>query len=141
MDSIAEQLRKFGMTPSPQRIAVYSLLRNHPAHQTAEEIFRAVRRRIPSISLTTVYNTLRLLVARGAVWELMIEEGVMRYDANRTPHSHFRCIRCGQVYDFAGTSVPQNLQNSGLPEGFEVQKVSLCCHGICPACRRDRLSR
>ena len=80
-DSIAI-LRKIGVTPSPQRTAIYHFLRTHAIHPTAETIFAAVRSEQPSLSLTTVYNTLKLLVEKRAVREIIIEGGELRYDAD-----------------------------------------------------------
>ena len=105
-DSIAI-LRKIGVTPSPQRTAIYHFLRTHAIHPTAETIFAAVRPEQPSLSLTTVYNTLKLLVEKRAVREIIIEGSELRYDADMTEHGHFKCLHCGDVYDlFPPDGVP-----------------------------------
>ncbi len=56
---------------------------------------------VARLSKTTVYNTLKLFVAKGIVQELTIEEKEVRYDADTKPHAHFKCIECGNVYDIA----------------------------------------
>ena len=135
MMNTPERLRSFGITPTVQRVAVYDLLHDHPAHQTAEEIYGSLQKSPSTISLATVYNTLKVLTAKGAVWELRIEDGVSRYDANLRSHGHFKCTACGKVYDLW----PAEGENAvpvipGLPEGFSVQDVQLSCRGICRHC-------
>ena len=136
-DSIAI-LRKIGVTPSPQRTAIYHFLRTHAIHPTAETIFAAVRTEQPSLSLTTVYNTLKLLVEKRAVREIIIEGGELRYDADMTEHGHFKCLHCGDVYDlFPPDGVPLVPSVPGLPDDFVLKEIQLCCRGYCPkeACR------
>ena len=130
-----EKLRSFGIAPTVQRVAVYDLLHDHPAHQTAEEIYESLQKSLSTISLATVYNTLKVLTAKGAVWELRIEDGVSRYDANLRSHGHFKCVDCGKVYDLWPTE-EENAEPviPGLPEGFSVQDVQLSCRGICRHC-------
>jgi len=136
-DSIAI-LRKIGVTPSPQRTAIYHFLRTHAIHPTAETIFAAVRTEQPSLSLTTVYNTLKLLVEKRAVREIIIEGSELRYDADMTEHGHFKCLHCGDVYDlFPPDGVPLVPSVPGLPDDFVLKEIQLCCRGYCPkgACR------
>ena len=120
-----------------QRVAVYDLLHDHPAHQTAEDVYNSLQKTLSTISLATVYNTLKVLTAKGAVWELRIEDGVSRYDANLRSHAHFKCVNCGKVYDLGPPegemAVPEI---HGLPENFTVQDVQLVCRGICAGCKK-----
>lgn len=131
-------LRKIGVTPSPQRVAIYHFLRAHAVHPTAETIFEAVRPEQPSLSLTTVYNTLKLLVEKRAVREIIIEGGELRYDADMSEHGHFKCLHCGEVYDlFPPDGVPLVPTVPGLPDDFVLKEIHLCCRGYCTksACR------
>lgn len=135
-NSIAK-LRSVGLSPSPQRVAIYEFLQMHPCHPTADLIFRRVRQEIPSISLTTVYNTLKKLVASGLIDELLIEEGELRFDGNINPHGHFKCTSCGEVTDiFPPDSKDLQLGLPALPEGFLLQEIHLCLRGFCSNCSR-----
>ena len=141
-DSI-ELLRQIGVTPSPQRVAIYRFLRTHAIHPTAETIFEAVRPEQPTLSLTTVYNTLKLLVERCAVREIIIEDGELRYDADMSEHGHFKCLHCGEVYDlFPPDGVPMVPSVPGLPDEFVLKEIHLCCRGYCmkSACRAAAIS-
>ena len=136
-------LRKIGVAPSPQRIAIYHFLRTHAVHPAAETIFEAVRPEQPTLSLTTVYNTLKLLVGKHAVREIIIDGGELRYDADMCEHGHFLCLHCGEVYDlFPPDGVPMVPSVPGLPEGFALREINLCCRGWCAksACRASMVS-
>ena len=137
MMTTPEKLRSFGISPTVQRVAVYDLLHDHPAHQTAEDVYNSLQKTLSTISLATVYNTLNVLTAKGAIWELRIEDGVSRYDANLRSHAHFKCVDCGKVYDLwppeGEMAVPEI---PGLPENFTVQDVQLVCRGICAGCKK-----
>jgi len=131
-DSISA-LRKIGVTPSPQRTAIYHFLRTHAIHPTAETIFEAVRPEQPTLSLTTVYNTLKLLVEKQAVREIIIEGSELRYDADMSEHGHFKCLHCGRIYDlFPDENKPLVPFVPGLPDGFVLKEIQLSCRGYCP---------
>jgi Fe2+ or Zn2+ uptake regulation protein len=86
---------------TPQRVAVYDQVTCAIHHPTAEEVFQAVRTKIPKISLATVYKALDALVAIGKVARLTASDGASsaRYDARADDHYHFRCLRTGMVHD------------------------------------------
>ena len=130
-------LRDAGISPSPQRLAIFTYLRNHRNHPTAEMIGKEVREQLPGMSLTTVYNTLKLRGKKNMVHEVIIEDGELRYDADLRDHGHFKCLSCGEVYDFFPDEKELEFLNTSLPEGFRITSTHLCCRGICdkPACR------
>ncbi|MFN0119186.1 MAG: transcriptional repressor, partial [Blastocatellia bacterium] len=82
-----------------QRAAVYEFLVESRRHPTAEDVFMAVRRALPKISLATVYKNLEALVACGQAAKLSGGEGPARYEARRDEHHHARCLSCGLVTD------------------------------------------
>ncbi|WP_165070196.1 Fur family transcriptional regulator [Paludisphaera rhizosphaerae] len=98
---LRDALEAAGLRPTPQRLAVYDQLAAMPSHPTAEQVFQAVRPRLPRISLATVYKALEALVAVGVVDRLGAESaaGSARYDARGDRHYHFRCIRTGAIHD------------------------------------------
>jgi Fe2+ or Zn2+ uptake regulation protein len=90
-----------GLRCTPQRLAVYDQLAQSTDHPTAEDVFQAVRSRIPRISLATVYKSLETLVSVGVATKLHAGTGGTRsrYDARRDLHYHFRCLQSGMVHD------------------------------------------
>ena len=128
---LARMIHSSGLRVSAQRIAVLGFISNRHSHPTAEEIFVALHPVYPSMSRTTVYNSLHVLVDAGLVRLLEIEAGVMRYDmARQQRHGHFLCRRCGSVFDLP---LPPQLP---LPTeaGFVVDSVEWNCKGLCPRC-------
>jgi Fe2+ or Zn2+ uptake regulation protein len=98
---LRKTLEKAGLRCTPQRLAVYDELASTLHHPTAEEVFHAVRAKVPKISLATVYKALEALVAIGVATRLTASDGAgsARYDARGEDHYHFRCLRTGQVHD------------------------------------------
>ena len=131
----AELLRSYGVTPSPQRLAVFNYLLTHKNHPQAETVFRELRPAMPTLSLTTVHNTLKLLVSKKAILEVIIEDGSMRFDGDIRDHAHFKCRKCGQVYDlFPEEGSPLVKEIPALPEGFQLEALHLCMKGVCKSC-------
>ena len=133
-------LRGLGVSPSPQRVAIYDFLKNNAIHPTVDTIYQAVIKELPTISRTTVYNTVKKLVDAGAVQEVIIEDGELRYDADMSDHGHFKCMSCGKVYDlFPPSATPLVEKVHGLPEGFRIDRIHLCCRGRCADCAEEML--
>lgn len=91
-----------GLRLTRQRAAVFERLRllaGRHEHPTAEEVFLAVRRDLPRISLATVYKALEALTAGGLVTKIPTGDGSSRYDARAEDHYHLRCLRTGAVED------------------------------------------
>jgi Fe2+ or Zn2+ uptake regulation protein len=91
-------LERAGFRFTRQRSAVYACL-CAAGHPTAEQVFAAVRRRLPHISLATVYKALETLVEAGVARRLADGPGPARYDGRSDAHYHFRCARTGAVVD------------------------------------------
>ncbi|MER3417316.1 MAG: Fe2+/Zn2+ uptake regulation protein [Gemmataceae bacterium] len=92
-------LESCGWRYTRQRAAVYRYLQSVRTHPTAEEVYMAVRREIPKISLATVYKSLEALVACRLASRLDYGEGPARYDYRTDNHYHVRCLRTGKVCD------------------------------------------
>ncbi len=127
-----ERLESYGIKPSLQRMAVMEYLMTHRTHPTAEMIFTDLYPHIPTLSKATVYNTLNLLVERGAIRHITIEEKNARFDACMLPHIHFRCKTCGTILDIDVEShwIPN------MPEGIKVDASETYCIGSCPKCNK-----
>jgi Fur family peroxide stress response transcriptional regulator len=129
-----EAFRTAGRRMTPQRRAILSYLAGRTDHPSARKIYRALSRRVPSLSLATVYNTLAALVDLGLVREIDFEATDNRYDTNLAPHLNLVCVRCSSILDFAHElPVPPETIRAVL--GFEVHGVRLEYRGLCAACR------
>lgn len=125
----AEILTSNNIRPSMPRIMIYDYLREHRTHPTADEIYSALSPIAPTLSKTTVYNTVKLLTGAGVIKMITIEEQQARFDACTDLHGHFLCSCCGKVYDF-DISEPK----AQLPDGFSVQTKEIFFTGRCRNC-------
>jgi Fur family peroxide stress response transcriptional regulator len=98
-EAIRNALEKAGWRCTRQRAAVYDYVSAGESHPTAEEVFAAVRPRLPKISLATVYKALEALVDSHLANKLTDSEGPARYDCHSEPHYHLRDVRTGFVRD------------------------------------------
>ncbi len=127
----SDYLKRNGIKPSIQRLKIYEYLVNHRNHPNADTIYQELVNEIPTLSKTTVYNTLNLFVEKQIVRIITIEENELRYDADISVHGHFKCVSCGQVYDF-NVSIPQ-AQEENL-NGFEINEKHVYYKGKCKKC-------
>lgn len=110
---------------------IYNYLVAEKNHPTIDTVYKSLRTEIPTLSKTSVYNTMELLAGKHLVQTITIEENETRYDADTSDHGHFKCTRCGEVYDF---NVDLSGAAPGLPEGFTVDERHVYYKGICKAC-------
>jgi Fe2+ or Zn2+ uptake regulation protein len=111
-------LEEAGWRFTRQRAEVYFYLRGARSHPTAEQVYVAVRHRIPRISLATVYKALEALVSARLAAKLPDADGPARYDCRTDAHYHFRCLNSGSVHDLP-TAFDPGLLNRLDPELVE----------------------
>jgi Fur family iron response transcriptional regulator len=99
MRDVLEMLREHGVRPTAQRLAVAGFVLGATSHPTADEVFEEVRRRSPTISRATVYNTLHLLTAKGLVRTQVVREGALAFDPRVERHHHFVDEDTGEIHD------------------------------------------
>lgn len=133
----SDKLRKLGLTPTIQRMAVLDCLDNTKKHPTADQVLVAVRKKFPSVSRATVYNTLEALTKAGIILRITVDPAVARYDANIGPHAHFRCRICNTVYDVV---MDRDFSLDEFVEGHHVEAVRTYAYGVCEKCMRKEPS-
>jgi Fe2+ or Zn2+ uptake regulation protein len=122
---------------SKQRSLVHQIVDSANDHPTAQAVFERARKRMPSISLGTVYRNLQLLVEQGLLRERKVDNQPARYEANRYRHYHICCSRCGALEDL---SVPyQEVLDRRVQArvGYKLQGHRMEFYGICPQCQLD----
>jgi Fur family peroxide stress response transcriptional regulator len=132
-----ETISHSGHRLTPQRREVYNVLLEDRDHPTATEVFIRAKKRIPAISLATVYNCLETLVECGLAKQVNVEREATRYCPNLSEHGHFVCDSCGIVSDVPvakGGSLTHFLK---LPSGFNVNHSEITLRGTCPACTKS----
>ncbi len=130
-------LQDAGIRPSIQRIAVYSYLYENRIHPDVETVYNQLYPIYPTLSKTTVYNTLKLFEEKNIVQSIKIEDDKLRFDAEMKNHIHFKCSKCQNIYDiFLDEKTEKELEglNKSLPKGFTSSKLQTNIWGICSKC-------
>lgn len=130
---LRKELLNAGIRPSVQRVAIYEFVHRSCSHPTAEEVYEELRDELGSLSLTTVYNTLKLYADAGLVMTLHIDDSFLRFDGNTNVHAHFRCSSCGKIYDLP-VKGDYHTWLDGI-EGLTVTDAQLFLKGFCENCK------
>lgn len=131
---LKEYLSNHDIKPSTIRLKILEYLLNNRIHPTADDIYKNLLDQIPTLSKTSVYNTLDLFADKGVIKVLSLNEKEARYDINTRFHGHFKCHVCGRVYDFSisyDISTPQELK------GFDINDIDINFYGICQNCKNQ----
>jgi Fe2+ or Zn2+ uptake regulation protein len=116
---------------SHQRDEILAFLRSERAHRNASEIYDAVRKKIPNISLGTVYRNLGQLVEMGKIITVETHDKFVYYDGYIKPHTHFACRGCKKIFDFEyETEHPKEITS----QGFKIENERTVYYGLCDAC-------
>ncbi|MCW3490967.1 Fur family transcriptional regulator [Dethiobacter alkaliphilus] len=124
-------LQNRGIKPSFHRLKILEYLLSGKKHPTVDEIYSELVKEVPTLSKTTVYNTLNLFAKAGLVRRINVEEHETRFDANTVSHGHFKCLRCNRIYDF--TIDDTAMVTPGL-NGFDIEEKKIYFQGTCPGC-------
>ena len=122
--NIPNVLRGAGIPVTPQRLEIAAILLSKIQHVSADHIMKTLKGNNMAVSRATVYNTLRLFVARGIVRELIVDGVCSFYDSNTRPHHHFYDTDKSKLIDFPSEDTQiKNLPE--LPPGTELDSVDL----------------
>ena len=126
--------RPFIMTE--QRRVILDELQKMASHPTADELYESVRKRLPSISLGTVYRNLEVLSEAGMIRKLEISGSQKRFDGVTENHYHVRCVKCGRVDDIHTGPIAGIDEVIKSVHGYEIVSHRLEFVGVCPRCRK-----
>ncbi|HEX5617270.1 MAG TPA: Fur family transcriptional regulator [Solirubrobacteraceae bacterium] len=132
--SLAGALRERGQRVTPQRLMVARVLSDLDRHVTAEVVFDEVSRRMPGVSLPTVYATLELLEGIGLVHRVASERGAVIYDPRTDAHHHLVCRRCGAIVDVDVPVEAEGLLSAARSAGFAPDHAQVVVRGLCADC-------
>ena len=117
-----------GLKPTFQRLRILGYLQEQNSHPTVEMIYEDLVKEIPTISKTTIYNTLNALAEKGIVHAITITGTEARYDCKAFPHHHFLCKRCGKVIDI---DIQCPHLKRGRIDGHQIEELHRYFKGIC----------
>jgi Fur family peroxide stress response transcriptional regulator len=130
-EDLAAELKKKKIRLSHQRLKVLEYLVKNRNHPTVEQIYNTLQSEVPTLSETTIYNTLDALINARMVRVITIEDNETRYDIATETHGHFKCESCGTIYDF-------NINIDDFPvedlDGFKINDKNVYFKGLCPKC-------
>ena len=132
MQNIKETLKSKGIKPTIQRIKIYKYLTEHRTHPDVETIYNDLVKELPTISKTTIYNTLKEFAEKNLVLEIPLETKLC-FDGYTQPHSHFICEKCGEVYDL---NIEYSFAKRQKIDGHLVKKFCGIFKGICRECKK-----
>lgn len=131
-----DRLTACGIKPSQQRLEILRYLMTHHTHPTVDEVYSALAKRMPTLSLTTVYNTLRMFSEHKVAQMITIDDHRVCYDGQTQPHVHFLCRKCGKVFDLTSEPAP-HVEEGRTVEGCLIDEAQLYYKGLCADCRKE----
>ncbi|MDY6932962.1 MAG: Fur family transcriptional regulator [Spirochaetota bacterium] len=124
-------LAERGINPSYQRLKILEYLLNTKTHPTVDTIYQDILKEIPTLSKTTVYNTLKTFIEKGIVMTLLVDDNEVRYDAKIEFHAHLICNTCEGLYD---VNIAPPIKINNIINGHEIIESQLYLKGICKNC-------
>ncbi len=130
-NELKDLLIKKGISPSIQRLKTLEYLYENRIHPSVDMIYDKLKNEIPTLSKTTIYNVLRRFIKEGIVKELTIEGSEVRFDVFIEPHAHFKCEKCGKIFD-----IPYENSSFNLKEihGNKIKNTEIFFFGTCKNC-------
>lgn len=116
------------MRLTPQRMAIYKALIGTKSHPSAEMLYENLKNEMPELSLDTVYRNLATLEEMELIFRVDSQLECARFDADKTPHHHFLCIKCGEVYDIFDdiVDIKDCRTNFGIVKNVNIQFCGIC---------------
>lgn len=130
-----ELCQEHGIAVTHQRQVLYEVMQEMEGHPSPEEIYEQVRKKIPAISLATVYKNIHVFVQSGVFREMSLHHGSVRLEMNREEHHHAVCSKCKSVCDIDEKTLGLLTKRKRLPGGFLVERYSVDVIGLCPNCQ------
>jgi Fur family peroxide stress response transcriptional regulator len=135
-----ELCRRHKLAATHQRRVIYETVIGLHGHPSPELIFEKVKRKIPSISLATVYNNIHTFLESGMLREVSMHHGSLRVEPNDHAHHHLVCIRCKRITDLDAESIGP-LRMKVQPRGFRVTRIAVDVLGVCADCAAKDVSK
>jgi Fur family peroxide stress response transcriptional regulator len=137
VDQLSRGVREAGLRLTHQRLEIVRVVAADVTHPDVETLYQAVRERVPTISLDTVYRTLATLEEHGLISRVLFTPGPARYDANPARHHHFVCTHCGLIRDLQDADLDAIKPTAGVARIGRPEAVSVQFRGMCAACQSN----
>ncbi len=137
LEHLRSVCQQAGMRVTHQRLEIFREVLNSGDHPNAEQVFRSVRDRLPTVSLDTVYRTLWSLVDLGLITTMSQGKSRARFDANLDKHHHFICTRCGYTRDFYSDELNDLYLPETVKEFGDALQTQVEVRGLCKECSKS----
>jgi Fur family peroxide stress response transcriptional regulator len=134
LDRFRSAAASAGVKLTHQRLEIFREVASSLEHPDAESVFRAVRKRVPTVSIDTVYRTLWMLTDLGLITTLGPRRDSVRFDANLEQHHHYVCVRCGLTRDFESAELGALRVPASIRELGRVITTHVAVQGVCSRC-------
>jgi Fur family transcriptional regulator, peroxide stress response regulator len=134
-NSFRELCVEHGIAVTHQRQVLYEVMRGMSGHPSPEEVYARVKKKIPSISLATVYKNIHLFVESGVFRKMSMHHGSVRVEMNDEAHHHMVCSKCKSISDIGDKELGLVSKRNRLPGGFLVERYSVDVIGLCAKCQ------
>ena len=135
---LEEACKNAGLRLTHQRLEIYRELTAACDHPSAETLHQRLRKRIPTLSLDTVYRTLATLAEQGLINRVETLESQARFEATSRRHHHLICRRCGKIEDFQWPDIDSATLPQGLENWGRIDLKNVVIHGICKKCLTEQ---
>lgn len=135
LKSIKKDLKEKGIKPTLIRLKIYEYLKQSSSHPDAQEVYEFVKKDLPVLSKTSVYNTLNLFARKKVALKLSADSEKANFDGNLKPHFHFICEKCSEVYDL---KMDSDFFKREYIDRHRIKEVQGYFKGECRKCRRDK---
>ena len=127
-------LRKHGAKITTQRIAILKSLEGRKDHPSADMIYKKLAPDYPTMSIATVYSTAQLLADAGLIKIITIDDKRVYFDPTTSSHGHFKCKKCGKIFDLPVDEKELNRSASITDEIARIDSIEIYSYGICSDC-------
>ncbi len=132
-----ELCRENGIAVTHQRQVLYETMKTMHGHPSPEEVYARVKKKVPAISLATVYKNIHIFVESGVFREVSMHHGSVRVEMNGDAHHHVVCSKCRKITDIGEKELGFVARRSRLPDGFMVERYAVDVIGVCASCQKS----
>jgi Fur family peroxide stress response transcriptional regulator len=133
--SFRELCQEHGIAVTHQRQVLYEVMKTMHGHPSPEEVYARVKKKVPAISLATVYKNIHLFVESGVFREVSMHHGSVRVEMNGVAHHHMVCSKCKGITDIGEKELGLVAKRDRLPGGFLVERYAVDVIGVCAKCQ------
>ncbi|MBV9217448.1 MAG: transcriptional repressor [Acidobacteria bacterium] len=140
-DIFSDYIQSRGLRHTGQRDLILQTFLSTEEHLTSEDLYGLVSKIDPTLGLTTVYRTLKLLTEAGLAREVRFGDNKTYYEHhfNHEHHDHMICTECGKVIEFFSPDIEALQDEMADKFGFRPTHHSLRLWGLCSECQAGNL--